>query len=141
METLILSEISGTDTYAWLGPGTDDYRSTFVEVHNAGSSPVDCSGCTVTLDGLPVWTAPPGMIIQPGEFYVLAWGADIGRAVLDTVEVGVTFPDNTSISHTPAFLVAGQSTQWSGSDWVWDVPTPGRDYDYWATNPTPTTIP
>jgi hypothetical protein len=138
---LILSEISGTDAYAWLGPGTGDYRSTFVEVHNTGAQPVDCSGCTVTFDGLPVWTVPTGTIIQAGEFYVLAWGADIGRAVLDTVEVGVTFPDSTSISYTPTLLVAGQSTQWNGSAWVWDVPTPGRDYDYWTTHPTPTAIP
>jgi len=138
---LILSEISGTDAYAWLGPGTNDYRSTFVEIHNTGGTPVDCSGCTVTLDGLPVWTAPAGTIIQAGEFYVMAWGVDIGSAVLDTVEVGVTFPDNTSISHTPTSPVAGQSTQWNGSAWVWDVPTPGRDFDYWSSHPTPTAIP
>lgn len=138
---MILSEISGTSAYAWLGPGTGDYRSTFVEVHNTSGAPVDCSGCTVTLDGLPVWTAPAGTIILAGEFYVLAWGSDIGSAVLDTVEVGVTFPDSTSISHTPTLLVAGLSTQWNGSAWVWDVPTPGKAYDYWSTHPTPTAIP
>ena len=136
-----MSEISGTSAYAWLGPGTGDYRSTFVEVHNTGAVPVDCSGCTVTLDGLPVWTAPQGTIIQAGEFYVLAWGVDIGSAVLDTVEVGVTLPDSTSIRHLPTSPVAAQSTQWNGSAWVWGMPTPGRAYDYWATHPTPTAIP
>ena len=138
---LILSEISGTSAYAWLGPGTGDYRSTFVEVQNTGAGSVDCSGCTVTLDGLPVWTAPSGTIIQAGEFYVLAWGVDIGSAVLDTVEVGVTLPDSTSISHLPTSPVAGQSNQWNGGAWAWGMPTPGRDYDYWSTHPTPTAIP
>ena len=138
---LILSEISGADDYAWLGPGTGDYRSTFIEVNNTGATAVDCSGCTVTIGGLPVWTAPTGTIIPAGEFYVLAWGVDIGSAIPDTTAVGVIFPDSTSISHTPTAPVAGQSAQWNGSAWVWGLPTPGRDFGYWATHPTPTAIP
>ena len=139
---LVLSEVSGTSAYAWLGPGTNDYRSTFVEVQNTGDTPVDCSGCEVLIGDEVVQIAPTGTIIGGQEFFVLAWGADIGAAIpVSGVEVTVRFPDDTSVSHTPTSPVAGQSAQWNGSGWIWQQPTPGRGYDYWAAHPTPTAIP
>ena len=140
--SLVLSEVSGTQVYAWLGPGTNDYRSTFVEVQNTGDAPVDCSGCEVLVGGEVVQIAPAGTIIGGQEFFVLAWGVDIGAAIpISGVEVTVRFPDDTTVSHTPASPVAGQSAQWNGSGWIWQQPTPGRGYDYWAAHPTPTAIP
>ena len=111
-------------------------------MQNTSDTPVDCSGCEVLIGGEVVQIAPTGTIVGGQEFYVLAWGADIGAAIpVSGVEVTVRFPDDTSVSHTPASPVAGQSAQWNGSGWVWQQPTPGRGYDYWSTHPTPTAIP
>ena len=138
---LEFSEVSAAQGYNWLGPGTDDGRSTFIEVHNTGAQGVDCSGCLLFGDGIGAYQVPDGTIILPGEYYVIAWGADIGEAVPVTGTVTLA-GDGWDISAVIASEAgAGLSWQYDGATWADGLPTPGRAYDYWDANPTPTAIP
>jgi hypothetical protein len=61
-------------------PGKDEGWE-FVEIHNAGDEPLDLSLWSLEfLDGASlrrttVWTAPPGIVIAPGEFLCIAGSA------------------------------------------------------------------
>lgn len=69
---VVINEFSYDDS------GTDDVE--FVELYNAGSTPVDISGWVLecgdqlTGDNNADYTIPAGTVLQPGDYYVIGSG-------------------------------------------------------------------
>ena len=139
------TEISSDLTHDWFPDGIADSGDTFVELQAVGVS-LDLQGWTVKLySGSSVLLGQAQIqapaVTTPGGFYVV-WGRDLGAAVPATGSAELLSPAGTVVlSRSWSGIPAGLSWQYDGATWADSLPTPGRAYDYWDTNPTPTAMP
>lgn len=74
--TVELSEMVASNR---LYPAPDGGCYDFIELHNAGSEPVDLSGCRLTdTDGEAKYTLPDGLMLPPDGYYVVWCGTETG---------------------------------------------------------------
>lgn len=143
--TVRWTEISSDVTHDWYPDGVADGGDTFVELQAVGVS-LDLQGWTVKLySGSSVLLGQVQIqapaITTPGGFYVV-WGRDLGAAVPATGSVELLSAAGTVVlSKSWSGITAGQASNYNGATWADGLPTPGRAYDYWDANPTPTAIP
>lgn len=137
------SEWSTDVTHDWNADGTADTGDRFLEIVNTSGSTVNLAGYTVTtVDGSLV---EDSYEIVRGTWAPGALFAVFGESV-DVPDTGAVYlrdADDTLL----AMLVrgsgpgAGNSWQWTGTTYVAGLPTPGQQYGWWNTNPTPTALP
>lgn len=145
------TEYSPRSDYDWYPDGTLDRHDHFMELANRGVDAVSLGGKvieTVNLSNGQVsrQVIPAGVTLEPGRyrafFQVTVGGVELLAPML--ARVRLLSADGGSVLAEATFSEpggVGRSWQWTGAAWEQRQPTPGRNYDYWLTHPTPTPWP
>ena len=111
---------------------------------------VNTSGSTLNLAGYTVTTVSGSLVEDSYEIVRGTWAPGALFVVfgeqVDVPDTGTVYLRNAA-GTLLAMLVRGSgpgsglSWQWTGTTYVADLPTPGQQYGWWNTNPTPTALP
>lgn len=115
----------------------------FLEILNTTSSSINLAGYTIT-------TVSAALVEDSYEIVRGTWAAG-GLFVVFDDQVDVPDTGTVYLRNAAGTLLAtlargsgagaGNSWQWTGTIYVAGLPTPGQQYGWWSTNPTPTAIP